>query len=36
MVGNKFNPYCLNQDYAEEDEKDDFKVFFSSSSSFSV
>ena len=28
--------YFLNQDYAEEDEEDEFKVFFSSYSSFSV
>jgi len=28
--------YFLNLDYAEKDEKDELKVFFSSSSSFSA
>jgi len=28
--------YFLNLDYAEEDEEDEFKVFFSSYSSFSA
>jgi len=31
-----FIEYFLNLDYAEEDEDDDFKVFFSSYSSFSA
>jgi len=37
IVGNiKSLIYLLNQDYAEEDESDDLKMFFSSYSSFSV
>jgi hypothetical protein len=34
--GREFIEYFLTLDYAEEDEEDEFKVFFSSYSSFSV
>jgi hypothetical protein len=36
MGGESSFVYFLNLDYAEKDEKDEFKVFFSSSSSFSA